>query len=148
MTLKKSILLALFFIGQLTLTYSQDWKLDFNTALKTAQGSNRTIILVFSGSDWCAPCMKLEKEIWETDTFQKYANENFVMVRADFPRKKTNKLSKEQEEKNVQLAEKYNPNGYFPAVLIIDENKKILGNTGYKKLTPQEYIEHLNSFIE
>jgi thioredoxin-related protein len=144
----KSILTSLFLIGQLTIAYSQNWEVDFDNALKTTQNSNKTIVLVFSGSDWCAPCMKLEKEIWETVTFQKYAKDHFVMLRADFPRKKANKLSKEQAMKNAELAENYNPNGYFPAVVIIDNNKKVLGNTGYKKLTPEEYIEHLSSFIK
>ena len=144
----KYILTTLFFIGHLTTVYSQNWELDFNTAIKRAQDSNKTIILVFSGSDWCAPCMKLEREIWETDTFQKYANDHYVMVRADFPKKKANKLSKEQEKKNAHLAEMYNPNGYFPLVVIIDKNKKVLEQTGYKKISPQEYIEHLNSFIK
>ncbi|MGA1226642.1 MAG: thioredoxin family protein [Tamlana sp.] len=144
----KSILTLLFLVGQLSLTYAQNWVLDFDSSLKTAQDSNKTIILVFSGSDWCAPCMKLEREIWETDTFQKYANDHYVMVRADFPRKKANKLSKEQEGKNAHLAEMYNPNGYFPSVVIIDKNKKVLGQTGYIKLSPQKYIEHLNSFIK
>jgi len=148
MTTMKSILLLLLFIGQLSLTYSQNWELDFNKALKTAQNSNKTIVLVFSGSDWCAPCIKLEKEIWETEIFQKYAKDHFVMVRADFPRKKANKLSKEQQEKNAMLADKYNPNGYFPSVVVIDKYKNVLGSTGYKKLNPEEYIEHLNSFIK
>ena len=143
----KSILTLIFIIGQFTFAMSQNWETDFKNALKTAQDSNKTIILVFSGSDWCTPCMKLEKEIWDTETFQKYAKDHFVMLRADFPRKKANKLPKEQEEKNAQLAEKYNPNGYFPSVVIIDKNQKVLGSTGYKKLTPEEYIEHLNSFI-
>ena len=148
MTTMKYILTTLFFIGQLSMTYSQNWELDFNTSLEIAQDSNKTIILVFSGSDWCAPCMKLEREIWETDTFQKYANDHYVMVRADFPRKKANKLSNQQEAKNAHLAEIYNPNGYFPSVVIIDKNKKVLGQTGYAKLSPQKYIEHLNSFIK
>ncbi len=144
----KSILTLVFLICQLTIAYSQNWELDFDKALKKAQDSDKTIILVFSGSDWCAPCMKLEKEIWETDTFQNYAKDNLIMLRADFPRKKTNKLPKEQAEKNAQLAAKYNPNGYFPSVVIIDKNKKVLGNTGYQKLSPEAYIEHLNSFIK
>ena len=144
----KSILTLLFLVGQLSLTYAQNWVLDFDKALIIAKDSNKIIILVFSGSDWCAPCMKLEKEVWQTDTFQKYANDHYVMVRADFPRKKANKLSKEQENKNAHLAEMYNPNGYFPSVVIIDKNKNILLQTGYKKLSPQEYIEHLNSYIK
>lgn len=143
----KLILTLLFFIGQLSLVYSQNWELDFDNALKAAQDSNKTIVLVFSGSDWCAPCMKLEKEIWKSDTFQNYAEDHFVMVRADFPRRKVNKLSKEQEEKNAKLAEKYNPQGYFPLVVVMDENTEILGKTGYKKMSPEAYIQHLNRFI-
>lgn len=145
---KRPILTLLFLIGQLSLVYSQNWELDFNNALKTAQDSNKTIVLVFSGLDWCVPCMKLEKEIWESDTFQNYAKDYFVMVRADFPRRKANKLSEEQEERNATLAEKYNTNGYFPFVVILDKSGKVLGKTGYKKLSPKEYIEHLNSFIK
>lgn len=144
----KSILILLFLTGQLSLVYSQNWELDFNNALKTAQDSNKTIILVFSGSDWCAPCIKLEKKIWVSDTFQNYAKDHFVMVRADFPRRKANKLPEEQEEKNAALAEKYNTKGYFPLVVIFDKSGKVLGKTGYKKLSPKEYIEHLNSFIK
>lgn len=143
----KLVLTLLFSIGQLSLVYSQNWELDFDKALKTAQDSSKTIVLVFSGSDWCVPCIKLEKEIWDSDTFQNYAKDHFVMVRADFPRRKTNKLSKEQEGKNAKLAEKYNQNGYFPSVVILDKNGKVLGETGYKKLSPEKYIEHMNSFI-
>ena len=35
-------------------------------AQKEAKEMNKRIILVFQGSDWCAPCIKLEKEILET----------------------------------------------------------------------------------
>ena len=148
MTILKSILTLLFFIGQFSLAYAQNWELDFDKALITAQDTNKAVLLIFSGSDWCTPCIKLEKKIWESDIFQKYAKDHFVMVRADFPKRKVNKLPKEQQVKNTKLAEKYNSNGYFPLVVIIDKNRKVLGNTGYKKLTPEQYIEHLNGFIK
>lgn len=144
----KSVLILLFIFVQSSTAFSQHWELDFNHAVEKAQESNKTIILVFSGSDWCAPCIKLEKEIWETATFQKYAKDHYIMVRADFPRRKANRLSEEQEAKNAKLAEKYNSNGYFPLVVIINKDKEVLGKTGYKELRPQEYIDHLNSFIK
>ena len=142
------ILLILLLAGNISTGFSQDWEIDLKTAVEKAKGSNKTIILVFSGSDWCAPCIKLEKDIWKSETFQEYAKTNFVMLRADFPRKKANKLPKEQAKMNASLAEKYNPNGYFPSVVILDKNKTVLGVTGYKKLAPKAYIAHLNSFIK
>ncbi|MDR6301501.1 thioredoxin family protein [Mesonia maritima] len=126
---------------------AQDWNLDFEKAKKIASEEDNPIILVFQGSDWCAPCIKLDREIWCSDEFKSYAKDHFVMLKADFPRREKNALSKEQQEKNNQLAEKYNPNGYFPFVIILNKNGEILGKTGYEKMTPEKYIAHLNSFI-
>lgn len=125
---------------------AQEWQYNLSTAQKMAKEKNREIILVFSGSDWCAPCIKLEKEILESEEFKAFAKDNFVLLRADFPRRKQNKLSKEQQEKNNKLAEKYNTNGYFPFVVVLNYNGKVLGTTGYKKVTPKEYIKILTSF--
>ena len=91
--------------------------------------------------------MKLEKEIWETEEFKAYADENYVLYKADFPRKKSNKLPKEIAEQNKLLAEQYNTKGYFPLVVIMNGEGTVLGETGYKNRTPGDYIKHLNSFI-
>ena len=145
---KLKITLSIFIIlFQMSAIFAQEWQLDLNEAQEKAKSENKIIVLVFSGSDWCAPCIKLEKEIWNSEEFRAYAKNNFVMVRADFPRKKEHKLTPEQQQKNNQLAEKYNLQGYFPLVIVMDKNLTILGKTGYKKLTPTGYIEHLNSFI-
>jgi len=125
--------------------FSQNWLTSFEEAKIIAKKENRKIVLVFSGSDWCAPCMKLDNEIWKTDEFQSYSKKNFVMIRADFPRRKKNALTSEQQEHNNKLAEAYNKNGFFPLVVVFDDNGKFLGETGYKKLSPQQYIETLES---
>lgn len=139
-----SILLVLF---QISLILAQEWQTDLDKAQQIATTESKNIVLVFSGSDWCAPCMKLENEIWNSDEFKTYAKDNFVMLRADFPRKKANRLSEEQEKTNGQLAEKYNQEGYFPLVVVMNQKLTVLGKTGYKKMAPAEYIKHLNSFI-
>ena len=139
------IISILSLLSSLTIN-AQDWQTDLDKCKEIAQKNNQKIILVFSGSDWCAPCIKLENEIWNSDEFKSYTKDNFVLLSADFPRKKKNKLTKEQQEKNNQLAEIYNKNGFFPFVVVLDSNAKILGATGYKKVTPKEYIKILTSF--
>ena len=137
------ILVLLFGTGNLR---AQDWLTDLQKARDLATKENRKIILVFSGSDWCAPCIKLEEKIWKSEEFKDYAAEHFVMLRADFPRKKRNKLPKEQAEKNKVLARKFNPNGYFPYVVVLDPNGKVLGTTGYNvDYTPSDYIQLFES---
>ncbi len=142
----KKILLVCLLIGLSITATSQEWQTDFEKAKKVATEKNQKIILVFQGSDWCAPCIKLDKEIWSTDEFEAYAKDHFVMLLADFPRKKKNKLSDTQQDKNNKLADRYNKQGIFPFVAVLDKNGATLGATGYKKVSVSEYIEILNSF--
>jgi thioredoxin-related protein len=126
--------------------YSQNWQTNFEEVKSQAQASNKNIILVFSGSDWCAPCIKLDKEIFKSEEFITYSNEHFILLKADFPRKKQNKLSEQQQELNRQLAETYNKNGFFPFVVTLSPTGKVLGQMGYEKISPTEYTQKLAAF--
>lgn len=144
--MKKIISLILFLFS--AVVFSQNWQPTYGEALACAKENNKPLILVFSGSDWCAPCIKLDKSIWQSEDFKSYAKENYVMYRADFPRKKSNRLSEEITGQNNELAERFNPKGHFPLVVVLNENEEILGTTGYKKITPWEYISLLNTLIK
>jgi thioredoxin-related protein len=144
--MKKIIVTLLVMIVSVGTTMAQEWQTDINVAKELASKESKPIILVFQGSDWCAPCIKLEREIWSTDTFKKYAKEHYVMLKADFPRRKKNALSETQTEANSQLAEKYNKQGFFPFVVVLDSSGKVLGESSYKKTTPENYIKELNAF--
>jgi len=127
---------------------AQNWESSFEQALLISKEESKPIILVFSGSDWCAPCIKLERDIWQSEEFKKYADTHYVLFKADFPRKKENKLPAELASAYKTLAVKYNPKGYFPFVLVLNSEEKVLGETGFKKITPNEYIKVLNSFVK
>lgn len=128
--------------------FSQNWLTDFENAKEIASKEGKPIILVFQGSDWCAPCIKLDHEIWSSETFKNYAQNHYVMFQADFPRRKKNALPKEQAEANGKLFETYNKNGIFPFVAILNNEGKLLGETSYKKTTPEKYIKEINAFIK
>ena len=108
----------------------------------------KTILLVFQGSDWCAPCIKLNRDIFETAHFLTYAKDHFIMLQADFPRRKKNALSPELQTHNSALAEQYNKGGIFPFVVVLNKDGRVLGQTSYSKKTPQEYIVELEGFIK
>ena len=129
-------------------TYAQDWTYNFKEAVHESKKSDKLMMLVFQGSDWCAPCIKLDREVWSTEAFKKYASEHYVMLQADFPRKKKNALSEKQTIANAKLAEMYNKNGVFPFVVVLDAKGKVLGETSYKKTTPENYIKELNAFTK
>jgi len=140
---KWTLIISLLFSSLIT---AQKWESDWSVAAELAQKNHQNVVLVFSGSDWCAPCIKLDKGIWQSTEFQEYAKDHWTMLRADFPRKKANQLSDTQKNKNTQLAEKYNKKGYFPLVIVLDPNGTILGQTGFKNISVKEYIALLKSF--
>jgi thioredoxin-related protein len=142
--MKKLFLGIILFVT--SLGFSQDWNYNFEEAKKLAAEQNKNIIIVFSGSDWCAPCIKLDRNIWQSDAFKKEAAQDWIIVRADFPRKKANELPKDQTEHNRKLAEKFNLEGSFPLVVILDKNGKVLGKMGFKNVSPEEYIKMIHAF--
>jgi len=142
--MKIKMLILLFFIA--TIGYSQEWKTNFEEAKKEAMEQNKKILLVFSGSDWCAPCIKLDKNVFQSDFFKKEAKKKWVLLKADFPKKKGNQLSPELTESNKQLAEKYNKQGNFPLVILLDSNGKVIGMRGYENIDAEMYVEIINSF--
>ncbi|MGE0587327.1 MAG: thioredoxin family protein [Cyclobacteriaceae bacterium] len=126
-----------------------DWHYDFDQAMARAQKEHKMIILNFAGSDWCGPCIKMTRDIFEKETFVAYSNKNLVLVRADFPRSKKNQLEPTQIKHNEALAEKYNPQGKFPLTLLLDENGKILKSwDGFKSGTPEEFIQQIEQALD
>ncbi|WHT38843.1 MULTISPECIES: thioredoxin family protein [Myroides] len=117
----------------------------FNEALKKATTEDKPILLVFAGSDWCAPCIKLEKEIFQSALFEA-EKKNWVLYKADFLKK--SKLPAEVKKENGQLADQYNQEGYFPLVVVLNSTGKVLGKLSYSKDTPAAYIKKLHAFIQ
>ncbi|MCF8239213.1 MAG: thioredoxin family protein [Saprospiraceae bacterium] len=127
---------------------AQNWLTNLDAAKTLAKETKRPIILVFQGSDWCAPCIKLDREIWQSEAFKAQAKTHYILLKADFPKRKKNALSEEQSAHNAILAETYNQQGIFPFVVILDADGQVLGQTGYQKTTPSDYIAKLDSYIQ
>ena len=114
------------FIALLLVLIPSQWEPNFENAKKIAKENHKIILLNFSGSDWCAPCILLRKDYLENETFTTMADANLVMVNADFPRKKKNFATPEIIKQSETLAEKYNKDGNFPLTLLLDANGKVL----------------------
>ena len=122
------------------------WSLDLLSAKKQAHEENKMILLNFSGSDWCGPCIRLHKEILSSAAFEAYAKDHLVLLNADFPRMKKNQLSKEKQAQNDALADAYNKNGTFPLTLLLSADGKILKQwEGFPNETPEEFITDISS---
>ncbi|MBX9807681.1 MAG: thioredoxin family protein, partial [Flavobacteriaceae bacterium] len=71
----------------------------------------------------------------------KESQKSWILIKADFPKKKANLLSPELTANNQKLAEKYNTEGNFPLVVLLDKNGKVLGQQGYLNIVAEDYIQ-------
>jgi len=141
--MKKRLIILLLFIS--SWSFSQNWKTNFDDAKREATKENKNILLVFAGSDWCGPCIKLDNVVWKSEAFKLESEKSWIIYKADFPKKKANQLSAELAEGNNKLAEKYNKNGSFPLVVLLDKTGKVIGMTGFKNISATEYIALIHS---
>ena len=133
-------------ITSLLTTNPPVWLTDFNKAKAEATTSGKYVLISFSGSDWCGPCIRLHKDIFESETFLNYAQKNLVLVNAEFPRLKKHRLPEEQQKLNAALADLYNPQGHFPYTVLVDAGGKIVKAwDGYPNETPEMFLSDINA---
>lgn len=126
-----------------------NWYININDAKPIAQKENKCILLNFSGSDWCGPCMRMRNEVFNSDVFAEYADSNLVLVNADFPRMKKNQLKTAQQKINDATADSYNPNGIFPYTLLLDSNGKVLKAwEGFYDKGAENFTEEVKEIVD
>lgn len=136
----KLFLATLFFF----LVNDPAWLNNLDKAKELAKQENKLILVNFSGSDWCIPCIRMHEQVFASGDFVKYASDNLILVNIDFPRKNKNQLSKDQQKINDALAERYNPTGIFPyTVLLNKEGNKIKVWDGFYNKGVQNFIDEM-----
>ena len=123
------------------------WLNNIDAAKANAQEKGYPILLVFSGSDWCGNCIRLERKLFETEEFKAYAQDHLVLLNADFPMKKKNALPEDQQAHNDALAEKYNKEGKFPRVIMMDATGKVLDELSHPHEDLETYMSELKKMV-
>lgn len=142
----KNLSKLLILLFSMVISAQETTKITFDQSIQKAQTENKNILLFFSGSDWCAPCVKFKKYFVDSEEFKNFSNANLVVYNADFPRSKKNQLAKEVIAENGKLAEKYNSKGLFPMILLLNNKGEIIKK--WEQLpteTLEEFITKLKS---
>ena len=111
---------------------------DMKAAVEEATEQDKDILLLFTGSDWCPPCKKLESEVFSQQEFLDGVSDQFVLVMLDFPKDK--ELPQKLKEQNDALAAKFAISGY-PTVIMVDKDLKPFAFSGYQDGGPANYIK-------
>ncbi len=121
-----------------------EWMTNYRQALALAKKENKMLFVDFTGSDWCGWCIKLDKEVFTKKTFKKWANEKFILVKLDFPKKKA--LPVKLKAQNDKLAKKFGVQG-FPTILVLDGEEEVVARLGYAKGGPKAWIAQAEAEI-
>jgi thioredoxin-related protein len=135
---------AAFFLSLTLFSYAAaadiPWTTDLDAALDRAAKENLTVLALFTGSDWCPYCEKLDRGLVRTGEFSDFVGTGIIPVFIDFPKKKI--LPEEQARKNREWKKRYAVEGY-PTMLLIGNDGKILGTVEYTGGSSASYIRDL-----
>jgi thioredoxin-related protein len=138
--MKKNVSVTFLMIGVISLwAFKSDNQLDIQVR---AKNEHKNIVVYFCGSDWCSICTKFKKSFLTQSPVDSLLNNGFVYYTADFPQR--TKLSPSVTEFNETLAEKLNPEGEFPLLVIADENL-IVKEKIYATTPEVEALRKINS---
>lgn len=122
---RKLFFAVVVFLTTSSLASAAEWPTDYAKALETAKAENKRVLLDFTGSDWCGPCIQLNKRVFSRPEFINYAEKHLVLVEIDYPQRK--KQSATLVKQNERLAKQYGieEKGY-PTLVLLDPAGKIV----------------------
>ncbi len=112
----------------------------------TTNNNNNYKIFILEGSDWCANCINLDKNVLSDSTFIHFINEqNIDLIRVNFPQRL--KLTKEEIAYNESIAEKYNFEGVFPTI-ILAKDESDFDKFNYDSESTEQLISKIEALLE
>ena len=131
---------------------AEEWETDLNKAIGQSYETKKPIMLFFTGSDWCGWCIRLQNEVFRTETFTQWAKENVILVELDFPRKKEQPQT--IKDQNRQLQQMFGVQGYPTCHFVMPTptddgriNLASLGQNGYMAGGPDAWIAKVSEFL-
>ena len=141
----RNVLLAVGTAAILSLTTAQaaeGWLVDFEEAKAQAAKEGKSILMEFTGSDWCPPCKALTANVLSKEVFTTEMPKNFVLLKIDSPRDKSKQTPEEIEQYKV-LSAKYGIQG-VPTIFLADtKGRPYYETVGYSGDPADKYVANL-----
>jgi len=119
------------------------WLTNYEQALAQAAKEKKSVLIDFTGSDWCPYCIQMDKEVLDQPEFIEFAKNNLVLLKLDFPRRK--KLPPQEKEQNHKLGEQFEVEGYPTYILVDPTGKELKRQVGYLEGGPKTFIKWAKS---
>lgn len=140
--------LASFTVGVAAMTATafastlEGWSTDLEKAFEQAKAEKKHVLVEFTGSDWCPPCIAMRKNVFSKKDFVDAASKKFILVELDFP-----KGDKALKEKNQPLAEKHKIEGFPTVILFTPEGKEFTRFFASQFPKTEDFLKHLDKSL-
>jgi thiol:disulfide interchange protein len=124
-------------------TTPEGWSTDLAKAFEKAKAEKKCVLVEFTGSDWCPPCIAMRKNVFSKKEFVTAAAKKYILVELDFP-----KGDKDLAEKNQPLAEKYKIEGFPTVILFTPEGKEFTRFFASQFPKIEDFLKHLDEALE
>lgn len=118
---------------------------DPNSAFTIATRTGKDVLLIFTGSDWCMPCVRFQKKILSDTAFQLFASADLILLEADFPQRK--KIPDTLRTAYETLAAKFDAEGEFPHIVLLSPDGSLLATLPFFDQPATEFITAIKAFI-
>lgn len=115
------------------------WQPNYNGAVSLARTTSKPILILFTGTNWCPACMKLEREVLTKPEFARTVGDKFVFLKAEFPSYTAESIHASPYK---FLLDRYQVDS-FPTMIVIDVEGNVLFTVNYQAGGPDAYANEL-----
>jgi len=121
------------------------WKTHLDEAQRVASKEGRDLFILFTGTEWCHPCIQFEADVLCRPEFTRGAAP-FVLVKLEYP-KSDDEMPADRRDDLVAWRERYGVRA-FPSVFLADATGRPFAATGHLGIGAAEYVQRLTKLRE
>ena len=120
-----------------------DWMTDIDAALAKGKTEKKAVMVEFTGSDWCPPCIMMHEKVFSQKTFTDEASKKYILVVIDIPNK-----DPDLKKKNSLVMKKYSVRGVPTVILFGDDSKEFSRFSASQFPSVETFLTQLDSELE
>jgi protein disulfide-isomerase len=131
--------------------HSLEWNTNLVEAVDKSIETEKPLLLFFTGSDWCGWCKRLQAEAFHKPEFEKWAEENVVLMELDYPRRTAQ--PEELKQQNMNILRMFGVRGY-PTIWFVNPSKNgaeinfaKIGSVGYVRGGAEAWIGEADKIL-
>lgn len=134
--------IALFILSGIA-SAASGWMTNLDSALKLAETKKKPVMVEFTGTKWCPPCIMMEDKVFKKSAFTREASKKFILVKIDIPKPGDSSARKYQD-----IMRKYRVSG-VPTILLFGEDGREFSRFGAAEFPSVEaFLAKLDEELE